>query len=431
MFLLLLAFLILMIMGIPLALVLAGSGLVYLVFEANTPLSVVPQRMFTGVDDFTLMAIPLFILAGYLMGETGITTRLIAFAQILLRRVYGGLAQASVLVSMVFGGVSGVASADMAAVGVVMIPAMERDGYRRDFAASSILASSLMGAVIPPSITFIVYGVLSGASIGALLLAGAVPGVLIGLTIMGVNYVLLKRAGFVSVAGTLPMPSLSEALRITRDAAIGVIMPLVIIGGIVSGIFTATESAAVAVAYALVVGFFVYRTLHVRQLPAILAKSAIVSTVVMAIVVCSSVLGWALTFSQVPQQLAATFSSVTDEPAIFLLMVIALMLIIGMPLDPLPAVIITTPILLPAAIGFGIDPVHFGVVMVMTLVLGLATPPVGGSLFVASAISGVSVERLSITVLPFLAALLILTLLVTFVPETWQWLPQMMAAGSN
>lgn len=424
---LLVSFVVLLFLGVPLALVLAGSGLAYLYLETTTPLSVVPQRMFVGVDDFTLMSIPLFILAGYLMGETGITARLIAFAQLVLRRVYGGLAQASVLVSMLFGGVSGVAAADMAAVGLVMIPAMERDGYRRDFATSSILASSLMGAIIPPSLAFIVYGVLSSTSIGALLLAGAVPGVLVGLTIMVVNYILLRRSNFRSLAGTLPAPSIRVALRTMADAMVGIFMPLLIIGGILSGVFTATESAAVAVGYSLVVGFFVFRTLHLRQLPAVFARASIVSVVVMAIVVSSSVLGWALTFSQLPQQIAATLVAMTDSPTIFLLLVIVLMLIIGMPLDPLPAIIITTPILLPAALAFGIDPLHFGVVMVMTLVLGLATPPVGGSLFVASAISGVSVERISVAVLPFLAALLVLTLVISFAPEIWLWLPRLLA----
>lgn len=417
----------LMVLGVPLALVLAGSGAAYLYLETSAPLSVVPQRMFVGADDFTLMSIPLFILAGYLMGETGITSRLIAFAQLALRRVYGGLAQASVLVSMLFGGVSGVAAADMAAVGVVMIPAMERDGYRRDFATSSILASSLMGPIIPPSLPFIVYGVLSSTSIGALLLAGAVPGVLVGLTIMVVNHILLRRSNFRSVAGTQPRPSMRVMLRTTADALVGIVMPLLIIGGIVSGVFTATESAAIAVGYSLAVGFLVFRTLHVRQLPGILAKAAIVSAVVMAIVISTSVLSWALTFSQLPQQIAAALAAMTDSPAVFLALVIVLMLIIGMPLDPLPAIVLTTPILLPAALAFGIDPVHFGVVMVMTLVLGLATPPVGGSLFVAAAISGVSVERISVTVLPFLAALLALTLVVSFVPEIWLWLPRLLA----
>lgn len=421
------AFVLLLVLGVPLLAVLAGTGLIYLLVETSAPLSVVPQRMFVGIDDFTLTAIPLFILAGYLMAESGITTRLVRFAELLLRGVYAGLAQASVLASMVFGGVSGVAAADMAAIGVVMIPEMERDGYRRDFATSTIMASSLMGAIIPPSIPFIIYGISSSTSIGQLFLAGAVPGILVGITIMATNFVLLKRSGFRSVSSDFPRPGWREALRITVDAALAVVMPLVIIGGIVGGIFTPTEAGGVAVAYAFAVGLLVFRNLRISALPALFYRAAIVSSIVMVIVVASSVLNWALAFSQLPLAVAQFATQLTDDPTLFLLLVVLVLLIVGIPLDPVPGVIVMTPVLLPAATSFGIDPLHLGVVMVMSLTLGLITPPVGASLFVATAISGLTLERLSRAVLPFLGVLVVLTLAVTLIPALWRWLPELLA----
>lgn len=421
------AFIALLLFGLPLLTVLAGTGLVYLALETPTPLTVVPQRMFVGIDDYTLTAIPLFILVGYLMAEAGITTRLIRFAELLLRGVYAGLAQASVLASMVFGGVSGVAAADMAAIGVVMIPEMERDGYKREFATSTIMASSLMGAIIPPSIPFIIYGITSSTSIGQLFLAGAVPGILIGLTIMVTNYVLLKRSGFHSASSDRPRPGWREAIRITIDATLAVVMPLVIIGGIVGGIFTPTEAGGVAVAYAFVVGLFVFRTLRLSALPALFHRAAVTSSIVMVIVVASAVLNWAFAYSQLPVAVAEFASQLTTDPMVFLLLVVLLLVLVGIPLDPVPGIIIMTPVLLPAATAFGIDPLHLGVVMVMSLTLGLITPPVGATLFVATAISGLSIERLSKAVIPFLAVLVALTLAVTLFPPLWRWLPDLLA----
>lgn len=421
------SFLLLLVLGVPLLGVLAGTGLFYVMLETPAPLTVVAQRMFVGIDDVTLTAVPLFILVGYLMAEAEITTRLVRFALLILRGVYAGLAQASVLASMVFGGVSGVAAADMAAIGVVMIPEMEKDGYKREFATSTILAASLMGAIIPPSIPFIIYGISSGTSIGQLFLAGAIPGILVGVTIMITNVVLLKRAGFRSVSASAARPDLREAIGILRDAALAVVMPLVIIGGIVGGIFTPTEAGGVAVGYALVVGLFIFRTLKVRQLPSIFYRAAITSSIVMVIVVASTVLNWALAYSQLPAHLAQWTLDLTTDPLVFLLAVVVLLLIVGIPLDPVPGLIIMTPVLLPAAVAFGIDPVHLGVVMVMSLTLGLITPPVGASLFVAVAISRLSLGTLSRAVLPFLAMLTLLTLAVTLFPPLWRWLPDLFA----
>lgn len=413
----------LMSVGVPLALVIIGSGLLYILVATNVPLSIIGQRLFVALDDFTLMAIPLFVLAGYLMNEVGLTERLVEFVRYLLRRVYGALAQVSVLVSMAFGGVSGAAAADLAAVGIPMIPQMEKNGYRREFATATITTSSLMGAVLPPSIPFIIYGVQAETSIGQLFIAGLIPGLGIGLVVMIVNYIMLKRQKFVQVPLTPDeMLSGKRLAFAAKDATIALLMPVIIIGGILFGVVTPTEAAAVAVLYSLVVGFFVFRTLDFRKIVKVLRSSVLMSTVIMLIVAGSGVLNWALAYSLVPRMVAEALLSVTTSAAVFMIIVIVLLLIVGMPLDPVPAIIVTTPILLPAAIGFGIDPVHFGVVVVMVLTIGLATPPVGASLFVAMSISRVSMAQLSKAILPFLAALLAFTVLIAFVPETYTWL---------
>ncbi len=413
----------LMSLGVPLAVVIIGSGLLYILIATDVPLTIVAQRLFAGMDDFTLMAIPLFILAGHLMNEVGLTERLVALARVMLKKVYGGLAQVAVLVSMLFGGVSGAAAADLAAVGITMIPEMERDGYKREFSVSTITAASLMGAVIPPSIPFIIYGVQSETSIGDLFLAGIIPGILIGVTVMVTNHLILKRRGFVTPQLKPEQDLKGKALALSiRDALIAVMMPVVIIGGILGGIFTPTEAAAVAVLYALIVGIFVFRTLSVKKLVSVLKSSVIMTAAIMIIVVASAVLNWALAFSKLPALVASFLLSITDSQVVFLLIALIVLLVVGMPLDPVPAIIVVTPVLLPAALSYGVDPVHFGVVTVLALTLGLATPPVGASLFVAMSISKVPMARLSVAVLPFLVALLGLTILITFVPEIYNWI---------
>lgn len=412
-----------MAIGVPLALVIIGSGLLYILIATDVPMSVVGQRLFVTLDDFTLMAIPLFVLAGYLMNEVGLTERLVEFVRFLLRRVYGALAQVSVLVSMAFGGVSGAAAADLAAVGIPMIPQMEKHGYRREFATATITTSSLMGAVIPPSIPFIIYGVQAETSIGKLFLAGIIPGIGIGIVVMIVNHVSLRRQGFTEPpSSSQPLSGVRLAMA-TKDALVALLMPVIIIGGILLGVVTPTEAAAVAVLYALIVGFFVFRTLTFAKIVRVLRSSVVMSSVIMLIVAGSGVLNWALAYSLVPQMIAQALLSLTSSAWVFMLIVIVLLLIVGMPLDPVPAIIVVTPILLPAAIGFGIDPVHFGVVVVMVLTIGLATPPVGASLFVAMSVSKVSMSSLSRAIIPFLVAVLAFTVLIAFVPAVYNWLP--------
>lgn len=416
--------------GVPIGFVLAASALLFLATETPVPLTILPQRLLSGINEFTLMSIPLFILAGNLMNATGITERLVAFAALLLRNVYAGLAQANVAASMVFGGVSGVAAADVAAVGTVMIPAMERHGYKREYATAVTLAGSLMGIVIPPSVPFIIYGVQAEESIGALFAAGVVPGLLIGFTLMALNVVLLKRAGFANTVVAVGTTR-RAVMRSFVGAFVALVMPVIVIGGIVGGVFTPTEASGVAVAYALMVGTLVFRTLTPSRLIQVLRDTARTSAIVMIIVVASSALNYVLAYSRIPALVTESLLGLTTDRTVFILLVVALLMVIGLPLDPVPGLIIMTPVLLPAAKAYGIDPIHFGVVMVMTLALGLITPPVGASLFVAAAISGVSLGRMSRAVLPFLLALLCLTLVIALFPEISMTLPRLFAEGQG
>jgi C4-dicarboxylate transporter DctM subunit len=417
------AFAFFLLLGLPVAFVLAGTGVVYLLLS-RTPMTVAPQRLFVSADDFTLMAIPLFILAGYLMNEAGITQRLVRFAMLLLGRINGGLSYANVLVCMVFGGITGVAAAEVAAVGTVLIPAMEEDGHDRDYATALTLAGSLMGPIIPPSVPLLIYGIQAEVSIGHLFLAGVVPGVLIALSLMLLNYAHLRRKGFRSKLAGLDRPRGRELVKASVEALVALAMPIVIVGGIVVGVFTPTESAGIAVGYALVVGLFLFRTLRVASLPQIFLRAGVTSGVVMLIVAASGVLNWVLAYSQLPTLVAEWALRLTQNPYIFMVLVVALLLLVGMPLDPVPALIILTPVLLPAVKRYGIDLVHFGIVMVFTLVIGLLTPPVGASLFVGSTVSRLSLERLSIAVLPFVASLIVVALVLAFAPELSLWLPQ-------
>lgn len=422
-----LSFITLLAVGAPIFLALIGTALIYIAFATDVPLTIVAQRMFVGLDDFTLMSIPLFIFAGYLMNATGLSDQLVRFASILLRRVYAGLSHANVMTSMVFGGVSGVAAADVAATGTVLIPAMERQGYSRGYATGITMASSLMGPIIPPSIPFIIYGVQSETSIGALFLAGAIPGILIGVVLIVYGHITLKRRGFQSTTRNEPMPSWRELRKALMSAAVALMMPIIIIGGIVGGVFTPTEAAGIAVIYSLLAGFVVFRTLTMRKFVDVCVKAGVISTVVMLILAGSVGLNWVLSYARIPTTVADVFLSISSNQVVFLLLVVVLLMLVGIPLDPVPGLMIMTPVLLPAALEFGVDPIHFGVVMTMTLVLGMITPGLGAVLFVATAITKIPIERLSIIALPFVAVLFGLTLVIVFVPQISLWLPSMLS----
>lgn len=415
-----------LLVGVPIAFVIAIAATVYLVTAGGLPLVAVPQRFFAGLDQFVLMSIPFFILSGALMNEAQLTVRLINFANHLVGRWRGGLAQANVLTSMFFGGITGAATADVAALGPILIPAMEKQGYRRDFATAVTVASSLCGPLIPPSIPMLVYGVSSGTSIGALFLAGATPGVAVGLVLLVLNRYLLRNA----VLQEGPPPAASgverrrDFLASLRLSLVALLMPVIIVGGVVGGVTTPTEAAVVAVLYAATVGLAM-RKLNFRVMWKMIGAAALMSATIMFIVAAANLLGWVLTIEQVPQTVAQAFLRLTDKPWVFLLLVVVLLLVVGLFLETSGSIIILTPVLLPAALAYGFDPVHFGVVMVFGLVIGLMTPPVGLCLFIGSSIGNVSVMQLSRALMPFIAVTGALYLVFVFVPAASLWLPNL------
>ena len=411
-----------MALGIPVAFCLALTSLVVLLVIGDVPLHLIPQRMFTGMDSFPLMAVPFFILAGDLMNAAGITDRIVRFATVLVGHIRGGLAHVNIVASMFFAGISGSAVADTAAMGSIIIPAMERDGYDKTFSAAVTAASSVIGPIIPPSIPVVIFALVGSVSVGGLFLAGFLPGVLIGLGLMGVSYFLAKKHNY----GTKqPLASLGEMLAAIRGAIIPLLMPIIILGGILSGIFTPTEAASVAVAYAILVGFFVLRTLRLSDMPKIFFRSMVTTSTILLVMATANIFTWILGTEQIPQALAGKITSLTTNPYVLLLLINIILLVIGCFLEGLAAIIIMVPILLPLATHAGIDPLHFGIVVVMTNVIGLITPPLGLCLFVVCSIAKVDLMRLIKVIFPFLMIELVALLIITYVPAIPLWIPHL------
>lgn len=421
-----LAFAACLVVGVPVAFALGAASILYLLLGTDIPLVVVPQRMFAGTDVFILMALPLFILAGNLMTAGRLTAKLVGFANALVGHLRGGLAQVNTVHSMIFGGISGSAVADVSAEGPIILPMMKEDGYDTGYAAAVTVATSLMGPIIPPSIPLVVYGVVSGSSIGALFLAGVVPGLLIGLVIMGYNHLVVERYHRPPAGRGRRLFSLMEVLRTSRSALAVLLLPVIILVGIVGGVFTPTEAAAVAAAYALAVGTVVLRTLKVEDLPRILLDTAILTAAVMILVAMAALFSWIIAAERVPAMIADLFESLTGSRHVFLALVMGLLLLFGTVLEPSSAIIILTPVLLPVAVKLGIDPIHFGAVMVIGLVIGLMTPPVGLCLFVVCGLTGLTLERVSRACLPFVGLMVGILLLVAYVPPLTLWLPRLL-----
>ena len=417
----------LLFLGVPIAFVLAIAATVYLTTVGALPLSAIPQRFFAGLDQFVLMSIPFFILSGALMNEAKLTGKLVQFANHLVGRWRGGLAQVNILTSMFFGGITGAATADVAAIGPILIPAMEKQGYSREFATAVTVAGSLCGPLIPPSIPMLVYGVSSGTSIGALFLAGATPGVAVGLALLALNRFLLRNKPVqdAPVEGATWTVRRRDFIASFRLALVALLMPLIIVGGVVGGVTTPTEASVVAVLYAAVVGFST-RQLSFRVMWKMIGAAALMSATIMLIVAAANLLGWVLAFEQVPQAVASAFLALTDKGWVFLLLVVVLLLIVGLFLETSGAIIILTPVLFPAAKAYGYDGVHFGVVMVFGLVIGLMTPPVGLCLFIGSSIGRVTVMQLTRALIPFIAVILLVYLVFVFVPIASIWLPNLL-----
>ncbi len=415
-------FLVLTIIGVPVAFSLCLSVAYILVAHMQMPLVMIPQILYTGIDSFSFMAVPFFMLAGSFMSAGGVTKRLVSFAQSLVGSLWGGLAQVVCVAGMFFAAISGSSAATTAAIGTTMIDEMEKKGYKRDFAAATVAAAGTVGIVIPPSITMVVYGVVAGVSIGELFVGGFAPGILMGLSMMLVAYVTSKKNGWKG-EGKFTVKGVFVAFK---ESFFALLTPVIIIGGIYGGIFTPTEAAAVAAVYGLVVGIFVYKELKIKDLPELIFKAVIGTVIIMFIVGASKVFGWMLTNLRIPQQLAQTFMSADMSPLLFLAIVNVLFLIAGTMVNASSAIVILTPIVLPIALGLGIDPVFFGVLMVVNLAIGTITPPVGLDLFVASAITKIPIERLVKVITPYLLIMLADLVILTYIPQIIMFLPNLL-----
>ncbi len=380
-------------------------------------------RMATGIDSFALLAIPFFILSGRLIAEGGMARRLIDFAKVVVGGFAGGLAYVNVLASMFFGTISGSAVAATSAVGGFMIPAMEDEGYEREYSVAVTMTGSATGLIIPPSNILIVYSLASGGvSIAALFVAGYVPGILLGLALMLVGAVIAVRRRY-PVAGR---PGLSEGVRALFRAIPSLLLIVIVMGGIIAGIFTATEASAVAVVYSLILAVPVYREVRVRDLPDILLKSAETTAIVMFLIATSTALAWILSYENLPQDLAAFLLSLTDSRVLILLLINLLFLAVGTFMDITPAVLIFTPIFLPVAHQLDISSLHFGIMMVLNLCIGLCTPPVGSILFVGCGIGRTTVARTTRALLPFYGVMVLVLLLVVYLPWLTEALPRLL-----
>ncbi len=409
--------------GVPIGFTLGLSGILglYLMGSGVTLFSMAPLQYFSGLDMFTLMAMPFFIFAGEIMNKGGITQRLVRFSNILAGNIRGGLAHANIIASVFFAGMTGAAVSDTAAIGTMLIPAMKDDGYDLDFSAAVTAASSIIGPTIPPSNMMVIYGSLMNVSIAGLFAAGFLPGLVLAALLMVMTAYLSWKRGYPKGLKT----TFKEKILGFKDAIIPLLMPVIILGGILSGIFTPTEAAAVAVFYAMIVGFFVLKTITPKDLVPMLIKTARITGSVFLIIGAAGILSWVLAINQVPQAIAAFLLETTGNPKIILLLILVLMLIVGMFMDIAAALIILGPILHPIAMSIGMAPIHFGIVMVLSLNIALMTPPVGACLFVACSISKLSLWQLSKAIWPYIIMEVLALFIVAYVPEISLFLPRL------
>ncbi len=426
-FILILTFLLLLAINTPIAVAIGLSALVSILVatgETMVASTVVAQKLAKGIESFSLLAIPFFILSGNLMSKGGLARRLIDLADSILGRFRGGLGYVNILSCMLFGSISGSAVAAVSSVGGFMIPEMNAKGYDRDFNVAVSTTAATTGLMIPPSNVMIVYALASGSvSIAAMFVAGILPGILIGLMLMIISGVISIRRGY----GAGKKGSLKEILVNFKRAVLSLLMVIIVLGGIFKGYFTATEAAAVAVAYSFVLAVLVYREVKLRDLPEILLQTGVTTSVVMLLIGTSMGMSWCLTTQQVPQDVSAALLSVSDNPLIIILIINAILLFVGIFMDLTPAVLIFTPIFLPVVTGFGMNPVHFGIIMLANLSIGLCTPPVGTCLFVGCGVGETTIARVAKTLFPFWCVMIISLLIITYVPELSLWLVELIS----
>ena len=410
----------LLVIGVPIAYSLGGAGIVYMLLRDPVFLLTVPQRVWSGTNNFIIIAMPLFMLAGELMNRSGLTKRLMDFSALLVRPIRGGLGEVNVIASMIFGGISGSSVADTSALGSIEIPSMVKAGYLLGFATGVTVASSTMGMIIPPSIPMLMYAMISGASVGKLFLAGLLPGVLIGLTQFSLTYGISKKNGWHPKYERM---NGREMYKTAKDGLLAVLMPVFIVLSVSLGIATASESAAIAVLYALILGFFVYKELRTKDLLKALKKTAMMSSTIMIIGGFTMIFIWILAVEQVPNMIARFLLGSGISPLAVFIFLDVLILFVGTFLDVTPCILLLVPILLPVMKQFGMHELQFGAVLIVGLAIGLVTPPVGMCLNVANKICGLSIIEIFKAALPFIICNVIVLIVVTFVPAVSLWLP--------
>ncbi len=413
-------FFVLLLVGVPVAFSIGASAIFALLIDGGISMVVVPQRMFVQLNSFSLMAIPLFILAGELMGASGITGRIVKFASAMVGHLRASLAHITILSSMLMAGISGSASADTSAIGALMIPAMKDEGYEADMAACVTASANTVGPIIPPSIMMVIYGSMTGASVGAMFLGGMIPGILMGLSLMVWVYFYSKKRNYVLKSKA----SVRERLVSAKGAIGALLMPVIILGGILSGVFTATEAGAVACIYALAFGM-ITGNIRMNNLYGILRNAVMGTTIPMFIIGIAAVFGWIMTRYNFPQQLAVLMEGITSDPNVFILIIMAIYFILGMFMEANAGMIIMTPIIYPIALEYGFSAVHLGVLTVIIFCIGSITPPVGLQLFIASSIAKVPLSKSAKTIWPYVFMLSIVTILCALIPQIVMLIPDL------
>lgn len=412
---------VLLLLGVPVVYSLGVSSLLVLVLKGGIPLTLIPQKLVTGSESFTLLAVPFFLFAGLLMDTAGIGRRIFMFARSLVGHVKGGLGHVNIIASMVFAGMSGTATADAAGLGAIEIPAMKEAGFDNEFSCAVTAASSTIGPIIPPSVPMVIYGVIGEVSIARLFVGGLIPGILMGLTMMVFVYFVAKKRGYpVDKKATF-----KEQVHSLKQSWVALLTPVIIMGGIFTGVFSPTEAGVIAVVYTLFSALFIYREFKCSEIPNLLTKVGKETAIILIITSAATIFGWLLSVLQVPQLAASTLGDLIHKPILLLLILNVIYLIVGCFLNTIPAIAITVPVFLPLVKLAGIDPIHFGVIVVLNLCIGMVTPPVGSVLFVTARVGKVPLISLIKELLPFYAALIIVILMITIFPGITLWLPKM------
>jgi len=414
-------FIFLLILRVPISISLIISSIATALY-LKIPLLIISQRMVKGVESFSLLAIPFFIIAGEMMGSGGMSKRLIDLSNVFVGRIQGGLAQINVLTSMIFGGISGSAVADVSSEGTIIIPVMKQKGYDDDFSVAVTVATSCEGVIIPPSHNMIIYAVAAGGvSVGRLFLAGIIPGILLGLATMILCFIIAKKRNYPKEEKI----SFIQGIKIIWKSLLGIGTIVIIMVGVLTGMFTATESAAIAALYAFIVTFFVYREIPLKAFKGILFNTLKTLSMVMSLIAAASAFGYLMAYLRVPAMATELLMSISHNKYVLLFLINVLLLILGCVMDMAPIIIIVTPILMPVLAAIGVSPIHFGIILMLNLSVGLCTPPVGSALFVGCAVGKISIEKVTKALLPFYAVMVIVLLLITYIPDIAMFLPNL------